>query len=94
MKKDAVIREAFLDAFRSQGVSVQKVRDLAEAQSDPYRRSLLMELGKSHREVYGIPNICLMNIHIKSEPPGWWNTMKSVVEHFTVLSTLPIKCYS
>jgi hypothetical protein len=91
--RDHVIREAFLQALGSEGATVQKVRDLAEGQSDPYIRSLLLELGNATREVYSVRGVGIINIHIKSEPPGWWNIMESVDNHFALLSTMQIHCF-
>ena len=85
-------REAFLDTLRSKGQLVRKVRDLADAASDPDIRSMMLDLGKAGREVYSVSGIGLINVHIISEPPGWWNILKTVKKHFDLLSPL-FKCY-
>src|SRR2546427_9548301 len=86
MKKADVIREAFLEALRNQGVTVQKARVLAETASDPEIRRLILELGNATREIYSVSGVGIINLHIRSEPPGWWNIMKSVEKHFLILS--------
>ena len=91
--RDRVIREAFLDAVRSEGVSVQKVRDLANNTQDFETRNLMLALGKGKREVYSVSGIGLVYVRIKSDPPGWWNIMESVEKHFVFLSELQIHCY-
>ena len=91
-ERDNTIREEFLDTLRSKGLVVRKVRDLADAASDPDIRSMMLDLGRAGREVYSVSGIGLINIHVRSEPPGWWNILKTVKKHFDLLSPL-FKCY-
>ena len=35
-------------------------------------------LGQAGREVYLIRGVALVNVHVRSEPPGWWNILKTV----------------
>ena len=86
------IREEFLDTLRSTGLLVRKVRDLADAASDPDIRSMMLDLGRAGREVYSVSGIGLIHIRVRSEPPGWWNILKTVKNHFDLLSPL-FKCY-
>ena len=87
------IREAFLNALRIEGASVQKVRDLANNTQNFEMRNLLLDLGKASREVYSVSGVGIINIHIRSEPPGWWNIIKTVEKDFEYLSALQINCY-
>jgi len=41
-------------------------------------RQLFAALGQAGREVYLIRGAALVNLHIRSEPPGWWNILKTV----------------
>ena len=59
--RDRVIREAFLDAVRSEGVSVQRVRDLAKNTQDFETRNLLLNLGQATREVSSPYTFFLLN---------------------------------
>ena len=94
MQKADRIREALLEALRNQGASVQKMRDLVQGESDASVRNLFLELGKSSREVYTVTGVGLINVHVRSESPGWWNILKTVKRDFTALSTsLGMPCY-
>jgi hypothetical protein len=65
----------------------EKSGDLAEGESDSFIRNLFLALGKSSREVYNVTGVGLINVHVKSESPGWWNIIKTVKRDFTTLST-------
>lgn len=90
------IREAFLDVLRGEGASVQKIRDLADDPKTADIRSILLALGRASREIYGVHGVGIINVHVRSEPPGWWNIVKSVKRDFTTLSaqnSFRINCY-
>lgn len=51
--------------------------DVAESSSGKIKH-LFAALGQAGREVYLIRGVALINLHIRSEPPGWWNILKTV----------------
>lgn len=71
------IRDVFLDAIRSEGLSPEPLVDVAASASGAVR-DLFAGLGRAGREVYLIRDVALINVHIRSEPPGWWNILKTV----------------
>ena len=85
-EKSDSIRDAFLAALRSQGAFVEGMNDLAAAESNATFRNIFLGLGKAGREVYFVRGVGIMNIHIRTEPPGWWNILKSVKGDLDFLS--------
>ncbi len=71
------IRSAFLGALQAEGLHPQPLSDLAASASRSVRE-LFAALGNAGREVYLVPGVALVNVHVRSEPPGWWNILKSV----------------
>jgi len=71
------IRGAFLDAVRAEGLSPEPMVEVAASSSGKIRQ-LFAALGQAGREVYLIRGAALVNLHIRSEPPGWWNILKTV----------------
>lgn len=85
--KADIIRNGFLDALKSYGASVQTMAELAPAEeSNSNIRGILLRLGQAGREVYLVPGIGFINVHVRSEPPGWWNILKTVKKDFESLS--------
>lgn len=84
--KAETIRKAFLDALKAQGASVRTMADLAAEMPDPKLRSICQGLGQAGREVYFVGGLGFMNIHVRSEPPGWWSILKSVKKDLAFLS--------
>ena len=41
-------------------------------------RLLFKGLGRAGRDVYLMRGVGLINVHVRSEPPGWWNILKTV----------------
>jgi len=79
------IRDAFLDAVKSFGGTIETMNDLASKATIPNVRQVYERLGQSGRNVYLIHGVGLINIHVRSEPPGWWNVLKTVKEDFDLL---------
>lgn len=60
--------------------------ELAEKESNPKFRSIMLGLGRAGREVYTVAGVGFINVHIRSEPPGWWSILKTVKEDLAFLS--------
>src|SRR5713101_4260504 len=71
------IRTAFLDALRAEGLSPEPMHDVAVSASGTVK-DLFAALGQAGREVYLLRGAALVNLHIRSEAPGWWNILKTV----------------
>jgi hypothetical protein len=72
------IRGAFLGALKAQGAAVETMIDLAAHESNPTIRRVFLGLGQAGREVYLVRGVGLINVHVRSEPPGWWSILKTV----------------
>lgn len=80
------IRDAFLNALKSEGASVRTMVELAEKETDQELRNIMLALGRAGREVYLVSGVGFVNVHVRSEPPGWWNILKTVRGDLTFLS--------
>ena len=80
------IRDAFLAALKSEGASVLTMIELATDEPDPRLHSIMLALGRAGREVYLVSGVGFINVHIRSEPPGWWNILKTVRKDLAHLS--------
>lgn len=75
------IRDEFLKAVEeSLGRPVETMNELLSKTSEPALRGLFEHLGRAGRNVFFVKGIGLVNIHVRSEPPGWWNILKTVKE--------------
>jgi hypothetical protein len=88
------IREEFLKAVNLLGPSVETMKQLADKSNDPNLRGLFRRLGRSGRNVYFVKGVGLINIHVRSEAPGWWNILKAVKDDLDWLQNdLHVKSY-
>ena len=54
--------------------------ELAAGSESQGVRRVFLRLGQADREVYLIRGVGIINLHIRSKAPGWWNILKSVKE--------------
>jgi hypothetical protein len=80
------IRDAFLGALRAQGVRVDVLEEVVAETTDQVICDLFHRLGRAGREIYLVRGVGLINIHIRSAAPGWWNILKSVKADFDALA--------
>ncbi|MBS0382539.1 MAG: hypothetical protein JSR56_08905 [Proteobacteria bacterium] len=93
-QKSDEIRDAFLGELRAQGASVESLANLAAKGESAAIRNVFAVLGTSGREVYLVGGIGFINVHVRSDPPGWWNVMKSVKSQFDhIFKNLGVKTY-
>ncbi len=79
------IQEAFLDALRAEGVVVESMGEHSGQTSYRELRDFLRSLGRAGRNVFFVEGVGIIQVHVRSEPPGWWNILKSVKEHLDML---------
>ncbi|MDO9417408.1 hypothetical protein [Pararhizobium sp.] len=79
------IRDNFLDSLKSQGASVETMADLALQATESTMRRLFDGLGRAGRDVYLVRGVGLINVHVRSKSPGWWNILKTVKEDLDIL---------
>jgi len=91
---DERIRRAFFDELGKVGLSVVTMDTLAaESECEAVRR-VFRRLGQADREVYLIRGVGIVNLHIRSESPGWWNILRSVKDDLDWLHRdLKFNCY-
>lgn len=88
------IKKAFFDEIGKLGLSVVTMDKLAaESESDAVRRTF-QRLGQADREVYLVRGVGIVNLHVRSESPGWWNVLKTVKDDLDWLRrNARIGCY-
>lgn len=72
------VKDKFLRALAAHGETVVTMTELASKSREPGVRRLFERLGQAGRDVYLLQGVGLINVHVRSEPPGWWNIQKSV----------------
>jgi len=88
------IKQAFLDALGKLDLSVETMDKLAAESEGDKVRGIFRRLGQADREVYLVRGVGLMNLHVRSKPPGWWNVLKTVKDDLDwVRRDLKIGCY-
>jgi hypothetical protein len=88
------IKQAFLDSLKSLGASVETMGQLVATKTSPEVRRVFERLGQAGRNVYLVRGIGLINVHVRSEPPGWWNVLTTVKEDIDALrKVMGIRCY-
>lgn len=91
---DERIRRAFFDEVGKLGLSVATMDSLAAKSDNKAVRQVFERLGHADREVYLIRGVGIVNLHIRSESPGWWNILKSVKDDLDWLRRdLKFNCY-
>lgn len=86
---DEKIREAFLEELRKLDLSVVTMDALATDSNDGAIRRVFHRLGQADRRVYLIRGVGIINLHIRSKRPGWWNILKSVKDDLDWLRRYP-----
>ena len=70
------------------------MKTLAYRSDDPQIRSIFENWSKKQREIFLVKNVGFINLHIRSDPPGFWGVRKNILKDFEVLKNeLGIKCF-
>ncbi len=93
--KEEYFREKFLDAIVAQGSGIEDM--LVFAKRFEYNKGIkdiFLRWSRLGRELYFVKKVGFVNIHIRSEPPGFWGISKNVIKDFrAVREYLPIPCW-
>lgn len=79
------IQAEFLDALRASGGTIRTMAELASEATNPSVGRVFQSLGRAGRHVYLLKGCGLIAVHVRSEPPGWWNILKTVKEDLDYL---------
>lgn len=84
------IQEAFLDLVKAEGGVVESMTELAgripTTESElRLLRGVFEDLGRAGRNVFLVKGVGLINVHVRADPPGWWDILKSVKSDFELL---------
>jgi len=81
-EKDDYFREKFLDAIVAQGTGVEGMSDFARRFDDRSIKEIFSRWSRSGRELFFIKKVGFVNVHVRSEPPGFWGVTKNVINDF------------
>ena len=93
-EKEEQFREQFLDEIVNHGTGIEDMSTLARRFDDGPFRNVFLKWSRSGREIFFIKEIGFVNVHIRSEPPGFWGVTKNVLKDFKdIKENLKISCF-
>jgi hypothetical protein len=84
-EKDEYFREQFLDEIVAQGKGVEDMSTLARRYDDISIKNIFDRWSRIGREIFFLKGTGFINVHIRSEPPGFWGVRKNVLNDFKIL---------
>lgn len=83
----------FLSALNEAGQIPESMTTFAARFDSPDIRSVFTRWDAAKRSIYFIPTIGFVNIHVRTEPPGFWGISTDVEKDFSFIrSSLNIVC--
>ncbi len=91
--KDEYFRDKFIDAIVANGTGIEGMSGLAHRLSNPKFGDMFERWARLGREIFFVKKVGLINVHVRSEPPGFWGVTKNVINDFHVIKEhLGIQC--
>lgn len=88
------IQGAFLDSLRTEGGVVESMSDVAARVAHlPELQGVFKDLGRAASNVFFVKGVGLINIHVRTDAPGWWNIQKSIMDQLDYLQERGVKRY-
>jgi len=83
--KDEFFRDKFIDAIVANGTGIESMSGLARRLSNPKFGDMFERWARLGREIFFVKRVGFINVHVRSEPPGFWGVTKNVINDFHVL---------
>ena len=82
-EKEEYLRENFIDAIVDCRMGVEDMSEFARRFDDnKIFKEIFIRWSRTGREVFFIKKVGFVNIHVRSEPPGFWGVTKKVITDF------------
>jgi hypothetical protein len=86
-EKEKYLRENFIDAIVACGTGVVDMSEFARRFDDnKIFKEIFIRWSRTGREVFFIKKVGFVNLHVRSEPPGFWGVTKKVIKDFKAVS--------
>jgi len=80
--KEDYFRDKFIDAIVANRTSIEDMSALARRFSDNEFKDIFERWDRLGREQFLVKNVGFINVHVRSEPPGFWGVTKNVIKDF------------
>lgn len=91
--KDDYFRDKFIDAIVANGTGIDSMSGLARRLSNPKLGDMFERWARLGREIFFVKKGVFINVHVRSEPPGFWGVTKNVINDFHAIKEyLGIQC--
>lgn len=84
-EKEEYLREKFIDAIVANGTGIEDMSELARRFSDDTFKEIFQRWSRTGREQFLIKGVGFINIHVRSDPPGFWGITKNVINDFRAI---------
>ena len=84
-EKDEYFRDKFIDAIVANGTGIESMSGLARQLSNPKFGDMFERWARLGREIFYVKRVGFINVHVRSEPPGFWGVTKNVISDFHVI---------
>ena len=93
-EKEEYFREQFLDEIAVQGTGVEDMSTLAQRFDESSFKNIFIRWSRLGREIFFIKGTGFVNVHVRSDPPGFWGVTKNVLNDFkSIEANLRISCF-
>ena len=84
----------FIDAIKAKGASVEDMSSFALIFDEPRLKAIFQRWDSLGRELFYIDKVGFINVHVRSEPPGFWGIAKRVKDDFEIIKkAIKIPCW-
>lgn len=92
--KEEYFRHKFIDSFVANGTGIEDMSELASRFSDNEFKDIFERWSRLGREQFLVKRVGFINVHVRSEPPGFWGVTKNVIKDFhTIRELLHTPCW-
>ena len=83
-EKEEYLRERFIDAIVANGTGIEDMSELARRFSGTFKE-IFQRWSRTGREQFLIKGVGFINVHVRSDPPGFWGITKNVINDFRAI---------
>ena len=84
----------FINSLRAQGAKVEDMASFARIFDDRKLQLIFQRWDSLGRELFYVNKVGFVNVHVRSDPPGFWGITKRIIEDFdSIKNELKISCW-